>query len=133
MKTTAASVYVFPGRSGDLPPTDIQHSWESVCIKAGLAVQVEKRNRYGKVVKDKEGKSVMVWKPDLRVHDLRHSFASLLVSGGASLPMIGAMLGHTQVQTTQRYAHLYDEPLRAAANHVGNTIDAASRANAKTE
>ena len=36
--------------------------------------------------------------------------------------MIGAMLGHTQVQTTQRYAHLYDEPLREAANHVGDAI-----------
>lgn len=133
IKKTSTSVYVFPGRSGDQPLTDIKHSWESVCIKAGLAVQVEKRNRYGKVVKDKEGSPVMVWKPDLRVHDLRHSFASLLVSGGASLPMIGAMLGHTQVQTTQRYAHLYDVPLRAAANHVGNTLDAAIKASARTE
>jgi site-specific recombinase XerD len=133
MKETATSVYLFPGRSGDHPLTDIKHSWESVCIKAGLAVQVEKRNRYGKVVKDKEGKSVMVWKPDLRIHDLRHSFASLLVSGGASLPMIGAMLGHTQVQTTHRYAHLYDEPLRAAANHVGETIDAAVSPSRRTK
>ena len=54
----------------------------------------------------------------------RHSFASLLASGGASLPMIGAMLGHTQVQTTQRYAHLYDGPLRQAAEYVGQTIKA---------
>ena len=64
--------------------------------------------------------------PNVRIHDLRHSFASLLVSGGASLPMIGAMLGHTQVQTTQRYAHLYDEPMREAAERVGNVIDAAT-------
>jgi site-specific recombinase XerD len=64
-----------------------------------------------------------------RIHDLRHSFASLLVSGGVSLPMIGAMLGHTQVQTTQRYAHLYDEPLRAAADHVGKAIDRAGKKN----
>ena len=41
--------------------------------------------------------------------------------------MIGAMLGHTQVQTTQRYAHLYDQPLRAAADHVGQVIDQAGR------
>jgi integrase len=133
MKKTAASVYVFPGKADNQPLTDIKHSWASVCIKAGLAVRVEKRNRDGKVMKDKEGRSVMTWKPDVRLHDLRHSFASLLVSGGASLPMIGAMLGHTQVQTTQRYAHLYDEPLREAANHVGNAIDAAVAANAKTE
>jgi integrase len=51
----------------------------------------------------------------VRVHDLRHSFASLLASSGLSLPIIGQMLGHTQAQTTQRYSHLLDEPLRAAA------------------
>jgi hypothetical protein len=43
-----------------------------------------------------------------RIHDLRNTFASLLVSGGMSLPMIGPLLGHTQVQTTHRYAHLDD-------------------------
>ena len=133
IKKTAASVYVFPGKAANQPLTDIKHSWASVCIKAGLCIEVEKRNRYGKVMKDKEGRSVMSWKPDVRIHDLRHSFASLLVSGGASLPMIGAMLGHSQVQTTQRYAHLYDEPLRGAANHVGNAIGAAVAANAKPE
>jgi integrase len=42
--------------------------------------------------------------PDLRIHDLRHTFASLLVSGGASLEMIGKLLGHTQIGTAQRYA-----------------------------
>jgi hypothetical protein len=55
----------------------------------------------------------------VRVHDLRHTFASLLVSGGMSLPMIGKLLGHTQVQTTQRYAHLFDDPLRAGLEQVG--------------
>ena len=49
---------------------------------------------------------------DVRIHDLRHTFASLLVSGGASLEMIGKLLGHSQMQTTQRYAHLMDSPLR---------------------
>jgi len=55
---------------------------------------------------------------DVRIHDLRHTFASLLVSGGMSLPMIGRLLGHTQVQTTQRYAHLFDDPLRAGLQQV---------------
>lgn len=122
MKKTAEGSFVFPGKAPDQPLTDVKRSWESVCVKAGLAQQVEKRNRAGKVMKDKAGKPVTTRKPTVRIHDLRHSFASLLVSGGASLPMIGAMLGHTQVQTTQRYAHLYDEPLREAAEHVGNTI-----------
>ena len=57
-----------------------------------------------------------------RIHDLRHSFASILVSAGASLPLIGQMLGHTQVQTTQRYAHLFDDPMRDAAETVGQVI-----------
>ena len=122
IKKTTTSIYAFPGKSDEHPLTDIKRTWESVCVKAGLADQVEKKNRQGKVMKDKTGNAVMTWKPNVRIHDLRHSFASLLVSGGASLPMIGAMLGHTQVQTTQRYAHLYDEPLREAAEHVGNAI-----------
>lgn len=129
IRKTADGPYVFPGKTDEdgtpRPLTDIKRSWESVCVKAGLAVQVPKRNRQGKVMKDKDGKTILTWKPNVRIHDLRHSFASLLVSGGASLPMIGAMLGHTQVQTTQRYAHLYDEPLRQAAEHVGNTIGSA--------
>ena len=58
----------------------------------------------------------------MRIHDLRHTFASLLVSGGMSLPMIGRLLGHTQVQTTQRYAHLFDDPLRAGLNEVGEML-----------
>jgi len=63
-----------------------------------------------------------VWRPNVRIHDLRHSFASILVSAGASLPLIGQMLGHTQVQTTQRYAHLFDDPMRDAAETVGQIV-----------
>jgi integrase len=62
---------------------------------------------------------------DVRVHDLRHSFASVGASGGASLPIIGALLGHTQASTTQRYAHLHDDPLRATAAVIGGRIAAA--------
>ncbi|WP_323033674.1 site-specific integrase [Paracoccus sp. (in: a-proteobacteria)] len=58
--------------------------------------------------------------PEVRIHDLRHTFASLLVSGGASLEMIGKLLGHTQMQTTQRYAHLMDSPLRAGVDAVAS-------------
>lgn len=62
---------------------------------------------------------------DVRLHDLRHSFASIAVSGGASLPIIGALLGHYDSATTQRYAHLHDDPLRAASEAVGGKIAAA--------
>jgi len=58
----------------------------------------------------------------IRIHDLRYTFASLLVSGGASLEMIGRLLGHTQIGTTQRYAHLIDAPLRAGVNAVGEML-----------
>lgn len=57
-----------------------------------------------------------------RLHDLRHSFASLLVSKGVSLEMIGAMLGHSQLQTTKRYAHLYDDALKEAAQSVTDAL-----------
>ncbi len=62
---------------------------------------------------------------DVRIHDLRHSFASVAVAGGASLPMIGALLGHTKPETTQRYAHLAADPLRATSEAVAARIASA--------
>ena len=78
---------MFPGEAEGKPLQGIKRFWEDVRTKAKL--------------------------PGVRSRDLRHTFASLLVSGGMTPPMIGKLLGHTQVQTTQRYAHLLDEPLRA--------------------
>jgi integrase len=60
---------------------------------------------------------------DVRLHDLRHSFASVAVGLGEGLPMIGKLLGHTQVQTTARYAHLHADPVRAATERVGAALD----------
>jgi integrase len=90
--------YVFPSRAKSKHPhlTELKTSWAKVCKLADL-----------------EG---------VRIHDLRHTYASILVSGGATLPLIGALLGHTQVQTTQRYAHLADDPLREATSRVGSII-----------
>ena len=59
---------------------------------------------------------------DCRLHDLRHNFASVAASNGASLPMIGALLGHTQAQTTARYAHLTNHSLMALAEQVSATL-----------
>ena len=64
---------------------------------------------------------------DLRIHDLRHTFASIGVSAGLSLPVIGKLLGHTQTQTTARYAHLYDDPLKQGAELVSAAIVAATQ------
>jgi integrase len=58
------------------------------------------------------------------VHDLRHTYASILASAGLSLPIIGKLLGHTNPLTTNRYAHLFDDPLRAATERVGAIVDA---------
>jgi integrase len=64
----------------------------------------------------------------VRLHDLRHSYASLLASRGASLPIIGRLLGHTNPQTTARYAHLADDPLRQFSEAAGKKIsDALAR------
>lgn len=59
---------------------------------------------------------------DLRVHDLRHSYASLLLEQGVALVVIGRMLGHSQLVTTSRYAHLVDRDLRSAANLIGKKV-----------
>jgi integrase len=98
--------YLFPSRK-DAPQASLKRFWRSVCATAKL--------------------------DDVRVHDLRHSFASYLASSGASLPLIGDMLGHTQPSTTARYAHLLDDPRRKAANTVGAIISAAETDNSGAE
>jgi integrase len=120
---TSINPYVFPGHEGK-PITDIKRTWLSVCRNAGLAEQVEQRTRDGKMVRTDKGEPAMVWRTTARVHDLRHTYASILASHGLSLPIIGALLGHTQPQTTARYAHLLDDPLRAATERVGAVVTA---------
>lgn len=61
----------------------------------------------------------------LRLHDLRHSFASVGAAGGLGLPIVGKLLGHKDASTTQRYAHLADDPLRRGANVIAKQIQAA--------
>jgi len=84
------------------------------------------------------GHRVMIWQDwlrirklagitNLRLHDLRHSFASQLASSGASLPLIGQLLGHTQPQTTARYSHLFDDVQREAVERVGRIVASGGR------
>jgi integrase len=61
----------------------------------------------------------------LRIHDLRHCFASIGAGASLGLPIIGKLLGHTQAATTHRYAHLDADPIRRAAEAIGATIAAA--------
>jgi integrase len=67
--------------------------------------------------------------PGVRLHDLRHAFASVAASSGMGLPIIGKMLGHTQAATTHRYAHLASDPVKAAAATVANKIADAMQGN----
>ena len=118
MKSAAVGPYVFPGADGN-HLTDIKRTWLAVCRTAGLAEQVPARTRTGSIVGLEHGRPQMMWRATARIHDLRHTYASILASQGLSLPIIGALLGHTQPQTTARYAHLLDDPLRAATNKAG--------------
>jgi integrase len=61
----------------------------------------------------------------VRLHDLRHTFASLGVGGGHSLPMIGKILGHADVKTTAQYAHLADDPVKQAVDRISSAAAAA--------
>jgi integrase len=90
------AVYVFPGQATNAHRTDINGNWTRLCKAANIE--------------------------DARIHDLRHTYASLLVSAGLSLPIIGRLLGHTQPATTARYSHLMDDPLRAATETVGAIV-----------
>jgi integrase len=70
---------------------------------------------------------------DVRIHDLRHSFASFGASAGMGLPLLGALLGHRAAATTARYAHLHTAPLRAASEEIGARIAAALAGDRRTD
>lgn len=88
--------WLFPGGSKDGRTEDVRRFWADIQKGAGFS--------------------------GVRIHDLRHTFASLLVSGGMSLPMIGKLLGHSSPKTTQRYAHLLDDPVRQGVDAVGDML-----------
>ena len=67
--------------------------------------------------------------PGVRIHDLRHTYASNAVSGGMPIQMVGKLLGHSQIQTTMRYAHLADDPVNRAAEENANMLNAALEPN----
>ena len=95
-------------------------------LVAGLAEKLGREPKYSECVTAAEKAKVElpVGLTDVRIHDLRHSFASVAASGGLSLPMIGKLLGHTQAATTARYAHLAADPVRAANEAIGQKIAA---------
>jgi integrase len=97
----AGNDYVLPGHRKGQRLVGLNHIWLRIRAKAKL--------------------------PDLRLHDLRHSYASVGAAAGLGLPIIGSLLGHMDASTTQRYAHLALSPMQAATELIGKKIDAAMK------
>jgi integrase len=91
--------YVVPGDDPEQPRHDLKRPWDAVTKRAGLT--------------------------GVRLHDLRHTYASFGAGGGLGLPIIGRLLGHAQATTTARYAHLDNDPLRHASEAIAGRIAAA--------
>jgi integrase len=91
--------YVVPGDNPEQPRPDLKRPWGAITKRAGLV--------------------------GVRLHDLRHTYASFGAGGGLGLPIIGRLLGHTQAATTARYAHLDNDPLRRASESIATRIAAA--------
>ena len=91
--------YVIAGKDAAKPRADLNRPWKRITLHAQL-----------------EG---------LRLHDLRHSYASIGAASGMGLLALGKLLGHTSLSTTQRYAHLADDPLRRASEHIAGVISSA--------
>lgn len=91
--STPKSEYVFPSAKGDGHAVGLRRAFKKVCDEAGLR--------------------------DFRIHDLRHSFASFAIADGASLFLTGKLLGHSSTRSTERYAHLADDPLVEAVARIG--------------
>ena len=114
-------IHLFPGRESVDPKkkrtarTTLRNAWKRVCKAAGLATQYQ--------VKGRRGEPLPRWKPNVRIYDLRHTFASHLVSRGWSLPLVGKLLGQVRPETTNRYAHIADGAQREVANDFDNVIE----------
>jgi integrase len=95
--------HIIAGAKDGAPRADLKKPWAAVCRASGL--------------------------DGVRLHDLRHSFASFGAGASLGLPIIGKLLGHSQAATTHRYAHLDADPLRRAVDTIGATIAAAMQGN----
>jgi integrase len=95
--------YVIPATDHSKPRHDLKRPWDHIRSAAELE--------------------------DVRIHDLRHTYASIGASAGFGLPVVGRLLGHASPMTTQRYAHLADDPLRRASEAIGDSLMRALEAN----
>ena len=86
------------GRKPGAPLTDLQHPWRRIRARADL--------------------------DDVRIHELRHTFASRALALGETLPVIGKLLGHSDIETTARYAHLAHDSIHETAERIAQSIAA---------
>ncbi len=96
LPTSKESPFIIQGRSKAQPLINLAKPWKRICERASLT--------------------------NVRLHDLRHTAASVGVAQGMSLPVVGRLLGHTQASTTNRYAHVDIDPALAAANLIGSAL-----------
>lgn len=98
LRSKREGAYVIPGRTPDRHLSTLQTTWARLRVDAEIE--------------------------DVRIHDLRHTHASFGVNNGQSLEVVGKLLGHTKILTTQRYAHLADDLLRQASEQIGSGLAA---------
>jgi len=99
LESPEGNPYIIAGKLAGSHVTDLQHPWRRIRDRTGLQ--------------------------GVRIHDLRHTYASNAVSGGMPIQMVGKLLGHSQIQTTMRYAHLADDPVNRAAEENAKSLSAA--------
>lgn len=104
-------------------------------LVSDLRTSLEREPTYFECIREAEARKIKlgVDLEDVRLHDLRHSFASVGAVGGLSLPIIGRLLGHTKSSTTERYAHLAADPVKAANEAIGERIAAMMVSDQKEE
>jgi integrase len=147
-RTLTVCPFLFPGNRAGASLTDIKKGWAAVTARATVALWASQPETPAgdlialfrpagesdalpsltqcRAAAKARGVTLPAGLTDVRLHDLRHGFAAILASSGLSLPIIGALLGHTQPGTTSRYAHLFDDPLRAATERVGAIVAGAA-------
>jgi len=111
---------LFPGRVGynKGARVTLRRPWIQLCKAAGLSDAVERKGKK---------RTITRYKPTVHIHDLRHTYASHLVSKKVPLQFVQKLLGHTRIQTTERYAHVANEPLQEATNVFGDIFAAAGK------
>jgi len=112
--------HIFPGKHPGTHRSDLKRPWTAIRRHAGLEADDAMDE-----VKEAKSKAVSQGRPAVRIHDLRHSFASVGVGSSMGLPIIGRLLGHRQIRSTNRYAHLDTDPIHRSADLIGSQITTA--------